>query len=203
MAQQIMGRAWLLGLVLSLVGALSISVLSPAVAQAQAISLHPATAIIEDIPPGGSARIVLEVGNTIDRDYSFHLSAAQPSHLREGYSQIPDLSWISFDKQDIELPVNSSQKVTVTVSIPDDEELVGKKYQAEVKVVSEEPTMVIDSDLLITVGRAAPVPAAATIWWAFSGIAVALVAGIVICHRRSEKQRTEWATGLKSKHWLG
>ena len=202
MVRQIARKAWLWGLFVSLGVVVSILVLCPGVAQAQAISLHPATATME-IPPGGSARIVLEVENTTDRDYTFHLSAAQPSHLREGYRPIPDLSWISFDKPDIELPRGSSQKVMATVSIPDDAELAGEKYQAEVRFISAiEPTMVIDSDFLITVGEASPAATGATNWWLLSGVAVVPIGGIILWHQRGEKQRTEWTTGLKEKDWF-
>ena len=193
-------RAWLWGLIVGLMGAILFSTFCPTIAQAQAISLHPTTAAME-IPPGGSARIMLEMGNTTDSDYSFHISAAEPSHLKEGYSPIPDLSWISFDKQDIELPSGSSGKVLVTVSIPDDEGLVGKKYQAEVRFVSEEPTMVIESNLLISIGELPPPPGAAKNWWLLSFITIPLIGGIVLRHRRREKQRTEWTTGLKNKDW--
>ena len=79
-----------------------------------------------------TAGLPLVVVNTGDEpvDLKVELLSPQESELREGFEPIPDLSWISLEKEDFNnIKPNEAATSDVVISIPDDEQYIGKKYQ--------------------------------------------------------------------------
>ena len=79
-----------------------------------------------------SAGLALVVVNTGEEavDLKMELLLPQPSELKEGFAPIPDLSWIKLEKTEFKgIPPNKSAVSDVIISIPDDKQHQGKKYQ--------------------------------------------------------------------------
>ncbi|MFH1369143.1 MAG: hypothetical protein ABII64_08455 [Elusimicrobiota bacterium] len=59
--------------------------------------------------------------------------------LRKGYEPIPDKSWITYSKTDFRILSGETQSIDVTVHVPDDKNLLGKKYMAHVFITGAPP----------------------------------------------------------------
>ncbi len=57
--------------------------------------------------------------------------AKSPSLVNNGYEPIPDLSWVKFSRDEMEIEAGASEATDILVTIPDDEKLLGKKYQVD------------------------------------------------------------------------
>lgn len=63
-------------------------------------------------------------------DLKIELLLPQLSELKDGYEPIPELSWIKLEKTNFkEIQPNASATTDVIISIPDDKQYRGKKYQ--------------------------------------------------------------------------
>ncbi len=58
--------------------------------------------------------------------------AAQPDSVKKGYEVIPDLSWISLEKREFTLEPNHEGVTDITVSLPNDPALLGRRFQADI-----------------------------------------------------------------------
>lgn len=52
--------------------------------------------------------------------------------LKPGYEQIPDKNWVSYSKTSLSLLAGETGKVDVTIKVPDDRKLMGRKFMAHV-----------------------------------------------------------------------
>jgi len=79
-----------------------------------------------------TAGLPLVVVNTGEEavDLKIELLLPQPPELKEGFAPIPDLSWIKLEKTDFkDIQPNKSAVSDVIITIPDDKQYQGKKYQ--------------------------------------------------------------------------
>jgi hypothetical protein len=171
--------------------------ISPALAGSLVIS--PGSTAME-VLPGTTGRIVISVENGLGRSYSFRFSPAQMQNLPEGYSEFPDLSWLNLITEDTLLAPGEKTWVTVEVAVPDDESLLGQKWAISIDISCPgEPLLNDSSIILVTVDQARP---ARPDWFIGGGIIAASMIGAVLWTQWKDRQRAEWTTGLKARHWL-
>lgn len=77
------------------------------------------------------AALLLTITNTGELPVTVKVEPTIPegSDLRYGASAIPDLSWASVDRETFVLAPNESERVNMSIRIPDERQLLGQKYQ--------------------------------------------------------------------------
>lgn len=110
---------------------LLVTILLPSMARAQSFSVSPAEVSIDGLFPGGEAEFNLTIHNKDDTNHIFMLTTYNPkkAERREGRSEFPDDSWISFSPQEIEVAAKSDVKVKVKVTIPPEQKWAGKDWE--------------------------------------------------------------------------
>lgn len=138
MAREVKCPIWLSAVLLLAI------ILFPSPAQAQGFSVSPAEVHIDNLPPGEAAEFELTIHNKEELAHNFTIATFQPpkEDRREGRTEFPDDSWISFSSQEIEVPANSQANVTVTVAIPREQQWAGGDWEIWLGVAAE------SSDLL-------------------------------------------------------
>ena len=102
------------------------------------------------------ANLALEVVNTgkEEVDLKMELLMPQEQELKQGYEPIPSLSWIKLEKTEFtKIMPNHTAVTDVLISIPDQKEYKGKKYQAYIwsHTVGETVGVGLKSRLLIVI----------------------------------------------------
>jgi hypothetical protein len=107
-------------------------------------SLIPAEVHIDNLPPGEVAEFELTIHNKDDLAHNFTIATFPPpeDERREGSTEFPDGSWISFSSPTIEVGPNSQANVMVTVAIPQEQKWAGEDWETWLGVTAE------SSDLL-------------------------------------------------------
>jgi hypothetical protein len=157
--------------------------LMPVTALAQGFSLSPPSVTISGLPPGGETQqFPMTITNKEDTAYTFQLTVYNPDDkdLKEGYSQLPDNSWIVFSSDTIEVPPGSSAEVTVQVTVPEGEQWANQNYEVWLGV-SPEATGLFAIKLYtrLYIVTANPI-AAGTNWGLISGSMIAAVI-VILC----------------------
>jgi hypothetical protein len=77
------------------------------------------------------ANLRLIVTNTSDYDVDLRMDIQLPdsSELRQGAEPLPDTAWVSLSQNAFELDPQEKATSDITISIPDDDQYLGKKYQ--------------------------------------------------------------------------
>jgi hypothetical protein len=118
----------------------------PAFTLAQDINfgVSPGEVRIDDLPPGETAEFELAIHNKDEIAHVFNFTTFQPpeEERREGRTEFPDDSWISFSSPGIEVAAKSEANVTVTVAIPQEQKWAGQDWETWLGVAAE------SSDLL-------------------------------------------------------
>jgi hypothetical protein len=135
------GHIKLAGLIASL---LVIFLPSFTLAQDVNFSVSPAEVSIDNLPPAEAAEFELTIHNKDDIAHVFTFTTFQPpeEERREGRTEFPDDSRISFSYQEIEVAANSEANVTVTLAIPREQKWAGGDWETWLGVAAE------SSDLL-------------------------------------------------------
>jgi len=96
------------------------------------------------LSPGEAAEFELTIHNKDEIAHNFTIATFQPpeEERREGRTEFPDDSWISFSYQEIEVAANSEANVTVTLAIPREQKWAGGDWETWLGVAAE------SSDLL-------------------------------------------------------
>lgn len=78
---------------------------------------------------------VLSIENSSEKTMNVKAESAAPldNEIKEGYEVIPDLSWIKVMQDTFTLRPQEKANYDVTISIPDNREYLGKKYQVMVQ----------------------------------------------------------------------
>ena len=113
-------------------------------AQGVNFGISPAEVHIDNLPPEEAAEFELTIHNKEELAHNFTIATFQPpeEERREGRTEFPDDSWISFSSQRIEVPAKSEASVTVTVAIPREQKWAGGDWEIWLGVAAE------SSDLL-------------------------------------------------------
>jgi hypothetical protein len=121
-------------------------ILLPSFTLAQDINfgVSPTEVRINDLPLGEATEFELTIHNKDEIAHVFTFTTFQPpeEERREGRTEFPDDSWISFSPPGIEVPAKSEVNVTVTVAIPQEQKWAGEDWETWLGVATE------SSDLL-------------------------------------------------------
>jgi len=122
-------------------------------------SVSPAEVHIDNLPPGEAAEFELTIHNKGELAHNFTIATFQPpeEERREGRTEFPDDSWISFSSQEIEVPANSAANVTVSVAIPREQKWAGEDWETWLGVDAESSDLLairLDVRLLVSTNSA-------------------------------------------------
>ena len=94
---------------------------------------------IDNLSPGEAAEFELTIHNKEELAHNFTIATFQPPEedRREGRTEFPDDSWISFSSQEIEVAAESEANVTVTVAIPPERKWAGGDWEIWLGVAAE------------------------------------------------------------------
>jgi len=101
----------------------------------------------------------LVIFNTGDEVIDLKIEVLKPeaNELKEGFEAIPDVSWVKIGQDLFTVEPNGKASTDVIISIPDDEQYLGKKYQAWIWSHTVGKGMVasgLQSRILLTVASA-------------------------------------------------
>lgn len=93
---------------------------------------------VDNVQPGvpisllQKAAFTLGVNNvdTLSSNIFLEVVAPNKSQLKEGYEPIPDVTWIKFDRESCWVKPNQTEYFNMTIYVPYNEKLFGKKYEA-------------------------------------------------------------------------
>lgn len=93
--------------------------------------------LVENLPLGKAysmgkeAKLPLIITNTSNNKVSLKIEVLLPqeSELKRGFEPIPDINWIELSQKEFVIGPAQSAKTDVIISIPGDEQYLGKKYQ--------------------------------------------------------------------------
>ena len=107
------------------------------------------------MPPGEAAEFELTIHNKAEIAHNLTIAAFQPpeEERREGRTESPDDSWISFSSQEIEVAAKSEANVTVTVAIPQEQKWAGEDWEIWLGVAAESSALLtvrLDVRLLVS-----------------------------------------------------
>lgn len=93
--------------------------------------------LVEDLPIGEAysmekeANLPLVIHNTSEQkvDLKIEVLSPQEGELKETYQSIPDVEWIEIIQREFVVEPGEFAKTDVIISVPDDEQYRGKKYQ--------------------------------------------------------------------------
>jgi hypothetical protein len=157
---------------------LIVIILFPFPAQAQNFSVSPMEIKIDNLSPGGDARFNLTIRNKEDVNHVFALTTYNPgeSERREGRTEFPDDSWISFSSQKVSIEANSEAKTKVTVAIPANQKWAGKDWEIWLRVMPEEQEfLVVNYYIRLLVSTGGEVEAGMNV-----GVVVGIIVGILL-----------------------
>jgi hypothetical protein len=136
-----LGRIKLAGLIAVL---MVIFLPSFTLAQDSSFGVSPAEVHIDNLAPGEATEFELTIHNKEKTAHNYTIATFRPpeEERREGRTEFPDDSWISFSFQEIEVAAKSKVDVTVTVAIPREQKWAGRDWEIWLGVTAE------SSDLL-------------------------------------------------------
>jgi len=107
------------------------------------------------LPPGEAAEFELTIHNKEELAHNFTIATFQPpeEERREGRTEFPDDSWVSFSSQEIKVPAHSEANVTVTLAIPREQKWAGRDWEIWLGVAAESPDLLavrLDVRLLVS-----------------------------------------------------
>jgi len=71
----------------------------------------------------------MELTNDGDSPITIRLSIIEPEYLYEGNKKIPNLEWVSIDKNEIEIPPNSKERTIITMDIKNTTEAYNQSWE--------------------------------------------------------------------------
>lgn len=106
-------------------------------------SVVPAEVHIDSLLPGETTEFELTIHNKDEIAHNFTFTAFPPpkEERREGRTEFPDPSWISFSSPKIEISASSQAHATVMVTIPQEQTWAGRDWEAWVAVTAESSDM--------------------------------------------------------------
>jgi hypothetical protein len=130
-------------------------------AQGVSFGVSPAVVRIDNLLPGEATVFNLTIRNKDEIAHNFTTATFHPpkKQREKGRAAFPDVSWISFDPDQIEVPAQSVANVTVTVAIPPEQKWAGEHWEAWLGVAAESSDLLgvrarLDVRLLVSTGGA-------------------------------------------------
>ena len=126
-------------MLVALMGAAPALVSSPPPALAGGLRCSIGEVVIENLKIGHPyslkqlANLPLNVTNTTDGPVTLRVEALAPdaSELRQGAEAIPSAAWASVSPDSFDMAAAETRAVELSLAIPDDEALLGRKFQVE------------------------------------------------------------------------
>jgi len=99
-----------------------------------------------------------EITNTSQVPVSVNLTVDKPAsgETTLGFESVPDVRWITFKKPRLEVGPNQSAQSDITIAVPNDKRLLGKKYLAMIDARTIGPGTIqlgLRSRLLLEISR--------------------------------------------------
>jgi hypothetical protein len=140
-------------------------------------SVSPTEVKIDNLPPGEATEFDLTIHNKDDVAHVFTFTIFQPpaEERREGRTEFPDDSWISFSPPGIEVPANFEANVTVTVAIPQEQKWAGRSWEIWLGVAAESSDLLCVKLYVRLLVSTNPAVGGKSNIGLFAGIAVAIV----------------------------
>lgn len=113
------------------------------------LEVDPVEIVVKDCPLDekvalsdlGADKMKLRIQNKGTAAYTYTINVLFPfeagDFLREGYTAIPDKSWIIPENKEVRIPAHSTKDVELYLKIPKREEYYDKRYQAIIEVKSK------------------------------------------------------------------
>ena len=138
---------WYRTAVTALVCALFCAAASVRVEAASTLSTNFAAVFVENLKVGGiynlteTARFPMWVSynGDVPVDIKYETVLPNAGEMVAGYEPVPDLSWVTISKKTASLLPDETDTTDVTISIPNDEKYLGKKYQVYVQATTVPP----------------------------------------------------------------
>lgn len=106
-------------------------------------SVVPAEVHVDSLLPGEATEFELTIHNKDEAAHNFTFTTFPPpkEDRREGRTEFPDSSWISFSSPKIEIPPSSQAHATVMVAIPQEQRWAGRNWETWLAVTAESSDM--------------------------------------------------------------
>jgi hypothetical protein len=106
-------------------------------------SVVPAEVHIDSLLPGEATEFELTIHNKdeVAHNFSFSTFASPKEQMREGRTEFPDPSWISFPCSRVEIAASSQAHATVMVAIPQEQRWADRDWETWLAVSSESSDM--------------------------------------------------------------
>ena len=106
-------------------------------------SVVPAEVHIDSLLPGETTEFEVTIHNKDEVAHNFTFTAFPPpkEERREGRTEFPDPSWISFSSPKIEISASSQAHATVMVTIPQEQTWAGRDWETWLAVTAESSDM--------------------------------------------------------------
>jgi hypothetical protein len=106
-------------------------------------SVVPAEVHIESLLPGEATEFELTIHNKDDIAHNFTFTTFPPpeEEMREGRTEFPDPSWISFSYPKIEIAASSQADASVMVAIPQEQRWAARNWETWLAVTAESSDM--------------------------------------------------------------
>lgn len=119
--------------------------------------------LVENLPLGKTysmekeGKLPLIITNTSREKVSLKIEVLSPQEgeLKEDFEPIPDIDWIRLSQREFVVDPGRSARTDVVISVPDDKEYLGKKYQVFIwsHTVGRTIGVGLKSKLLFTIRR--------------------------------------------------
>ena len=96
--------------------------------------------VVENLPIGQKislskiANYPLKITNKFKRPLDMVLSVIKPQETWDDFLPVPEVSWIKLQQELVTVPAQTTCELEVNIILPDDEKLLGKKFQANIVV---------------------------------------------------------------------
>jgi hypothetical protein len=103
------------------------------------IGVVPAEVRIDGLPPGATREFELTIHNNDAVPRVFTLASSPPpdGEQREKRTQLPDVRWIHFTPDQIEVAPHDEATVTVTLAVPRDQNWTGQRWEIWLGVTAQ------------------------------------------------------------------
>jgi hypothetical protein len=169
------GRIKLAGLIATL---LVIFLPSFTLAQDINFGVSPAEVRIDNLAPGEATEFELTIHNKEETAHNFTIATFRPpeEERREGRTEFPDDSWISFSSTEIEVAAKSEASVTVTMVIPREQKWAGGDWETWLGIAAESRDLLaVRLYVRLLVSTSAAIAARSN-----AGLVAGIVVGIVL-----------------------
>ncbi|MBI2070236.1 MAG: hypothetical protein HYT79_06495 [Elusimicrobia bacterium] len=107
----------------------------PGILRAAGLASRFSEVTIDDVQPGvaygilEAAGLPLSVQNKSESAVLIRVDVQKPEAARDGFEPIPDIGWVKLEKSEFKIKAGREGATDIVIAIPDDNRLLGKKFQ--------------------------------------------------------------------------